>query len=48
MKGDAMSKAEVDRPKDDDSRLEWSEIAEIAEDLFHTWSGGDLRWAEAA
>jgi hypothetical protein len=28
--------------------VEWSEIAEIAEDLFRTWGGGDLRWAEAA
>ena len=43
-----MTGALVSGADDDDSRLEWSEVKQIANDLFHTWGGGDLRWAEAA
>ena len=43
-----MGESQSHGPGPDETRLDWSEIAEIAGDLFGIWGGGDLRWAEAA
>lgn len=43
-----MNEIQAPEAGTDETSLEWSEVAEIAGDLFSIWGGGDLRWAEAA